>query len=234
MALIYTDEEGARVCVYEFDPEANLYEDKNKLLYLFVKFDQDDETLLHLEASLIKSMAPLKLDYVGWRLFEGWLEFYFYGEEAKGFETAAANALKPDYQFEAGQKKDKKYETYSQLLLPNDFEYHQLQSEESIAELEEAGDELEREHEIEFYVMFKTSSQRQRFEEAVEQKEFTCTNSFMDEGAEDDYVYGTSFSKSSPVNLEVLNTLCREFLPLIRKEHGRYEGWGTEALSLED
>lgn len=230
MALIYTDEEGARVCVYDFDPEANIYEEKNKLLYLFIKFDKDDEALLHLESSLSKAMASLKLDYVGWRLLEGWLEFYFYGEEAKGFETAAADVLRPDYQFEAGQKKDKKYETYTQLLLPNDFEYNQLQSEETIAELEEAGEDLEAEHDLEFYVMFMTSSQRQRFDEAVKEAGYACNESFMDEKAEDDFVYGSAFGKRSAISLEILNSLSREFLPMIQKEHGRYEGWGTQAL----
>jgi regulator of RNase E activity RraB len=231
MALLYTDEEGARVCVYEYDPEENIYEEKNRLLYLFVKFDGDDETLLHLEASLKETAQALKIDYVGWRLFEGWLEFYFYAEDAKGVESAFNTLLKPQYQCEFGQRKDKKYETYKNLLLPNDFEYHQLQSEEIIAELEEAEEDLQMPREIEFYAMFMTMSQRERFTQAVADKSFSVSNEFIDENAEDDFVYGVVFTKSSSISLETLNALSQEFLPLIQKEHGRYEGWGTEATA---
>jgi regulator of RNase E activity RraB len=231
MALLYTDEDGARVCVYEYDPQENIYEEKNRLLYLFIKFDGEDETLLHLENKLKDEAEVLKLDYVGWRLFDGWLEFYFYAEDAKGVESAFNALLKPQYQCEFGQRKDKKYETYQTLLMPNDFEYHQLQSEDIIAELEEAEEDLSMPREIEFYAMFMTMSQRERFTQAVADKSFTVSNAFIHENAEDDYVYGVVFTRNSSISLVKLNELSKAFLPLIQKEHGRYEGWGTEATA---
>ncbi len=234
MSLFYTDEEGARVCVQDFYPEENIYEEKTTLLYAFIKFDGDDEELLLIEQKLLERSAKLHLDYVGWRLIDGWLEFYFYAEQAKGFENALNDALKPKYQFESGNRKDKKYETYYKMLMPNDKEYHNIQSEDIIADLEEAGDDLEAEHRIEYHAMFMTSTQRKRFIEAIEEAGFSFLQDFLDEKAEDDFVYGVVFTKLSPVSIDTLNKHTEDIFPLIKQEHGRYEGWGTESLVAKE
>jgi len=232
MSLFYTDEEGAEVCVHDFYPEDNIYEEKHTLLYAFVKFDGENEELLDIEAKLLEKTS--KLDYVGWRLIDGWAEFYFYADGAKGFENSLNEALKPQYVFESGNRKDKKYETYYKLLMPNTQEYHNLQSEEIIADLEEAGDDLSLEHRIEYHAVFQTSSQRKRFLESIEEDGFVFLNDFLDEKAEDDFVYGIVFTKLSVVNVEILNTQTQMIFSTIEREHGRYEGWGTNAITLNE
>ena len=234
MSLYYTDEDGIKVCVHDFYPEENIYEEKEILLYTFIKFDGDDEELLNIEASLLEKTSKLKLDCVGWKLTDGWLEFYFYGEIAKGFENALNEALKPKYQFESGNRKDKKYNAYYKMLMPNDKEYHIIQSEAIISELEEAGDDLDAEHRIEYYVMFQTSSQRKRFLESVLDDGFDLLQEFLDEKAEDDYVYGISFTKLSIVDLDLITEQTKLFFQSIEREHGKYEGWGTQIMDTKE
>ncbi|MDF1880392.1 DUF695 domain-containing protein [Sulfurimonas sp. MAG313] len=231
MSLYYTDEEGAEVCVHDFYPEENIYEEKHTLLYVFVKFDGENEALLEIENKLLEHNT--KLDYVGWRHIDGWAEFYFYGEHAKGFENALNTALKPKYQFESGNRKDKKHETYYKLLMPNTQEYHNLQSEEIIADLEDAGDDLSLEHRIEYHAVFQTSTQRKRFIDSIQDDNFNFLNDFLDEKAEDDFVYGVVFTKLSAVSVDLLNAQTQMIFPAIEREHGRYEGWGTNAITLE-
>jgi len=234
MSLFYTNEEGGRVCVHDFYPEENIYEEKQILLYTFIKFDGDDEELLTIEQKLVNSLLKLKVDYVGWQLNEGWLEFYYYGEIAKGFENGVNDALKPAYIFETGNRKDKKYETYYKMLMPNTQEYHNIQSEEIINDLEEAGDDLSLEHRIEYHTMFQTSSQRKRFVESVLEDGFSLLNEFLDEKAEDDFVYGVVVTKLSAVSVEILNEQTSIMFPTIEREHGRYEGWGTNVMAQND
>ncbi|PHR57340.1 MAG: hypothetical protein COA44_06475 [Arcobacter sp.] len=232
MSLYYTDEEGANVCVQDFYPDENIYEEKHILLYTFIKFDGENEELLEIEKKLLEHTP--KLDYVGWRLIDGWAEFYFYGESAKGFEKSINEALKPAYQFESGNRKDKKHETYYKLLMPNTQEYHNIQSEEIIADLEEAGDDLSIDHRIEYHAIFQTSTQRKRFLESIEEDGFSFLNDFLDEKAEDDFVYGIVFTKLSPVSIEDLNTQTKMIFPTIDREHGRYEGWGTNVMAVDE
>jgi len=232
MSLFYTDEEGASVCVRDFYPDENIYEEKFILLYVFIKFEGDDEELLSIEAKLIENTP--KYDYVGWRLAEGWLEFYFYAESAKGFENILNDLLKPHYQFESGNRKDKKYETYYKLLMPNAQEYHNLQSQEIISDLEEAGDDLSLEHRIEYHVMFMTQANRKRFIESVQEDGFSFLHDFLDEKAEDDYVYGVVVTKLSAVNVSLLNEQTKMLFGTIEREHGRYEGWGTDAITVNE
>ena len=231
MSLYYTDEDGASVCVLDFFPEENIYEEKNILLYVYIKFDEDSEELLHVEKNLLEKTSKLNLDYVGWKLNDGWLEFYYYAEQAKGFENALNEALKPKYQFESGNTKDKKHDAYYKMLLPNDGESHIIQSEEIISELEDSGDDLSLEHRIEYHVMFETSSQRKRFIDKIEEINFNLLQEFLDEKAEDDFVYGVVLTRLSAVNLDILKEHTHDLFPIINEEHGRYEGWGTEALT---
>jgi len=234
MSLFYTNEEGGRVCVHDFYPDENIYEEKFILLYTFIKFDGDDEELLIIEQKLLDALVKQNVDYVGWQLNEGWLEFYYYAEIAKGFENAVNAALKPQYQFEVGNRKDKKYETYYKMLMPNTQEYHNIQSEEIINDLEEAGDNLDLEHRIEYHAMFQTSSQRKRFIESIEEDGFNFLNDFLDEKAEDDFVYGVVFTKLSKVSVEMLNEQTALIFPTIEREHGRYEGWGTNVVETSE
>jgi len=234
MSLFYTNEEGGRVCVHDFYPEENIYEEKFILLYTFVKFDGDDEELLIIEQKLLDALVKQSVDYVGWQLTEGWLEFYYYAEIAKGFENSVNAALKPQYQFEVGNRKDKKYETYYKMLMPNTQEYHNIQSEEIINDLEEAGDNLDLEHRIEYHAMFQTSSQRKRFIESIEEDGFSFMNDFLDKKAEDDFVYGVVFSKLSKVSVDALNEQTTLMFPSIEREHGRYEGWGTDIVETKE
>jgi regulator of RNase E activity RraB len=225
---------GAKVFVQDFYPEENIYEEKQTLLYAFVKFEGDDEELLTIEQNILECTQRLDLDYVGWRVFEGWGEFYFYGENGKGFENALSEALKPKYQYESGNRRDKKYETYKKLLLPNEVEYNRLQSESILGELEEAGDDLEAEHRVEHHAVFMTQSQRKRFIEEMQEDGFAFLQEFIDEKAEDDFVYGVVFTKLSPLSLEIIEAQTASIFPLIKQGHGRYEGWGTEALNIDE
>jgi len=234
MSLYYTDEDGAKVFVQDFYPEENIYEDKHTLLYVFVKFDGDDEELLTIEQSILKSTERLDLDYVGWRLFEGWGEFYFYAESGKGFENALSEALKPKYQYESGNRRDKKYETYKKLLLPNEVEYNRVQSEAIIGELEEAGDDLDAEHRIEHHAVFMTQSQRKRFIEEMQEEGFAFLQEYLDEKAEDDFVYGVVFTKLSALSLEIIEEQNAASFPLIKQGQGSYEEGGTEALKTDE
>ena len=234
MSLYYTDEDGAKVFVQDFYPEENIYEDKHTLLYVFVKFDGDDEELLTIEQSILKSTERLDLDYVGWRLFEGWGEFYFYAESGKGFENALSEALKPKYQYESGNRRDKKYETYKKLLLPNEVEYNRVQSEAIIGELEEAGDDLDAEHRIEHHAVFMTQSQRKRFIEEMQEEGFAFLQEFLDEKAEDDFVYSVVFTKLSALSLEIIEEQNASIFPLIKQGQVRYEEGGTEALRTDE
>lgn len=231
MSLYYTDEDGARVFVQDFYPDENIYEQKHTLLYVFIKFNADNEELLVIEKKILDKSKKLDLDYVGCRVIDGWVEFYYYGESAKGFENALNEALKPKHQFESGNRKDKKYETYYKMLLPNEKEYNAIQSEAIISELEESGCDLNAEHRVEHHAVFMTSSQRKRFINNIEEEGFAFLQEFIDEKAEDDFVYGVVFTKLSALSLDIINEQTESIFPLIKLEHGRYEGWGTQAVS---
>ena len=57
MSLFYTNEEGGRVCVHDFYPDENIYEEKFILLYTFIKFAGDDEELLTIEQKLLPHLV---------------------------------------------------------------------------------------------------------------------------------------------------------------------------------
>lgn len=234
MALLYTDEEGAAVCVHELYPEENIYEEKYTLLWCMVKFEGAEEELMQIEQKLLASIEKLDADYAGWRIYDGWAEFYFYAESAKGFENAISAALKPQYRFESGSRKDKKYETYAKLLVPTAQEFQNMQTELIITELSEEGEILELEHVIEHYAVFVAKAQRERFVQEMEERGFTFQANFDDKENVDDFTYGVVMVKKSPIDYDTLVEQTRQMVEMAQKEHGRYDGWGTTSLQLKE
>ena len=232
MALLYTDEDGAAVCVHELYPDENIYEEKHTLLWCFVKFDGAEEELMQIEQQLLASTEKLELDYAGWRIFDGWAEFYFYGESAKGFANALSSALKPTYQFESASRRDKKYETYAKLLVPTAQEFQNMQTESIITDLSEEGETLELEHVIEHHSVFIVKAQRERFVQEMEELGYTFQSNFDDKENVEDFTYGAVMVKKSSIDFDTLVDQTKQMVEMAQKQHGRYDGWGTKSLQL--
>ena len=98
------------------------------------------------------------------RLQEGWAEIYYYAAWSKGAEQQFRDVFKQHGydRIEYGASRDTHQDFYHETLYPDAYELQQARSREIIAELAEAGDDLEAHRAVEHYLFFQTATAMQR------------------------------------------------------------------------
>ena len=236
---IFQDDNGTAV---KTDIDLSLIEEapqqkRGWLLWIFVKIKSPNE-MLWCDESECKILSDIKkhldermtegLDAVlaAVRMQDGWQELYFYAPGAKKFENYAAEVMRSfgGYAYEAGSAKDTKWDKYLRELYPDELMARQIESRHIIKELEEAGDALEKEREVEHYLFFQTSAQAQRAEQSLQKSGYYFKDSIEQES---DYFYGIVIVKIHAVTEEVLMQETSVMLKAAADEFGIYEGWST-------
>jgi hypothetical protein len=168
------------------------------LLWFFVKYNES--TCNDIDENVISMITDsLNAPYAGKKIDDGWCEYYFYAQTAKGFETKLRDALSTFgiKNFESGSSKDENHEHYYKVLYPSELQALKFQSEAIIEDLLNAGDNIKEPRDVEHYVLFITRSQRDRF---IEDCEYKDTEPFEHEG---EFLYGISIHvKHAPYDVD--------------------------------
>lgn len=210
------------------------------LLWLFIKLKTPESdglwseiehaSLLEIIGSLEEAYKAIDIQQVGYKVQEGWLELYYYAAQAKRFEGIASGVLKPDsYIYEAGSRRDPKWDNYRFELYPNHKTLLYIQSMETINALRDEEDDLSLERGCEHYLFFQTEAQRERSMLKIEALGFTCKEDTYN--AKEEYAYGIVMLKSHCVDEESIHQLVDELNEIATKNHGVYEGWSTTIAS---
>lgn len=217
--------------------------DEQKKLYpwlfsIFIKVDIEDESsegfenFLETKESLIIALEHQKKAlYAGMRVVEGWSELYFYAKEAKNLDSVVLSMLRDNYyKYETSVVKDAKWDFYHKNLSPSELEFCNIESSKIIFLLQEEGDNLLAQREVEHYLSFDTSTQKDRFLE----KALDCGYKFKDEISSEEFEHGVAISREHSVDQASVDSVVKELYELAKKEHGYYEGWSTVLVSSVD
>jgi len=201
------------------------------LFSVFVKYDGVDdsseayENFLETKESLIIAIEyDGKAKYLGSRLIDGWSEFYFCTSSSKELDSTV-NAIFKDsgLVFESNVVKDAKWNFYETQLFPSELEFAHIQSAKIIFLLQEEGDDLSVERDVEHYLSFDTPTQKERFLDNLDTEGF----SFKDEISSDEFENGVALVKKHAVTEDVVKKVVNELFNAVKKQSGYYEGWST-------
>ncbi len=220
--------------------DLNVYEYGKKyawLLSVFIKFDTSDEMqegfeeYLETKESLIIALEhSKKAKYVGNRMVDGWSELYFYTDDSKGVDRLVSNILtSSNYAYESHIVRDLKWDFHHKNLKPNRLELAHIQSDKIIYLLEEEGDDLELPRPVEYYVSFDTPTQKERFLESLNEKQFI----FKDEISSDEFENGIALTREHTVTQNGVREVVEELFTILKEENGYYKGWSTTLANGE-
>jgi regulator of RNase E activity RraB len=241
---VYRNEEGAAVRTETDLSLIDTVPDNRRpwLVWVFVKIKSPDangwcigqecEQLLKLRSSMQKMLgAEIDAVFAGERMQDGWVELFFYAPAAKKFQSSAASVMKDyeGYAFDTGSSRDAKWEHYQLELYPDAVMLQQIESRFIISELEEAGDDITAEREVEHYLFFQTEANAERFAQKMAEKGFALKEKVVQENAE--HAHGVVLVKTHAVTEEVLMAQTSELFDEAYREHGTYEGWSTVLAS---
>lgn len=240
MREIYNKIEDNSLIKIEVDVDASEHKEDNPWLFsVFLKYDGFDESkegyeeYLETKESLIIALEHQeRAHYLGCRVIDGWSEFYFCARDSKELDLIVKNILHPSgYVYESNVVRDTKWGFYETQLFPNELEIAHIQSAKIIFLLEEEGEDLSIEREVEHYAVFDTPTQKNKFINTVLDLGYTL----KDEISSEEYEHGVAMVKTHAVTEDIVKKVVEEIFAEVKKVQGYYEGWSTVLVSeIED
>ena len=162
---------------------------------------------------------------------EGFLELWFYTQNAEALAKTCEDALQTFEGYQSGYNiaKDPEWEDYFGFLYPDEFSYQTMQNRKVLMQLEKNGDKMEVPREIDHFFYFKEAAQQQAFAKEAEAKGFKVRFN-DDEFVEDRKAEGKEYPymveatrEDSPLDID---DIVWDLLELASPFEGDYDGWG--------
>ena len=162
---------------------------------------------------------------------EGFLELWFYTQNAEALAKTCEDALQTFEGYQSGYNiaEDPEWEDYFDFLYPDEFSYQTMQNRKVLMQLEKNGDKMEVPREIDHFIYFKEAAQQQAFAKEAEAKGFKVRFN-DDEFVEDRKAEGKEYPymveatrEDSPLDID---DIVWDLLELASPFEGDYDGWG--------
>ena len=162
---------------------------------------------------------------------EGFLELWFYTQNAEALAKTCEDALQTFEGYQSGYNiaEDPEWEDYFDFLYPDEFSYQTMQNRKVLMQLEKNGDKMEVPREIDHFIYFKEADQQQAFAKEAEAKGFKVRfndDEFVEDrkAEEKEYPYMVEASREdSPLDID---DIVWDLLELASPFEGDYDGWG--------
>ena len=162
---------------------------------------------------------------------EGFLELWFYTQNAEALAKTCEEALQTFEGYQSGYNiaEDPEWEDYFGFLYPDEFSYQTMQNRKVLMQLEKNGDKMEVPREIDHFIYFKEAAQQQAFAKEAEAKGFKVRFN-NDEFVEDRKAEGKEYPYMVEATREdsplAINDIVWDLLELASPFEGNYDGWG--------
>ena len=162
---------------------------------------------------------------------EGFLELWFYTQNAEALAKTCEDALQTFEGYQSGYNiaEDPEWEDYFGFLYPDEFSYQTMQNRKVLMQLEKNGDKMEVPREIDHFIYFKEAAQQQAFAKEAEAKGFKVRFN-DDEFVEDRKAEGKEYPYMVEATREdsplAIDDIVWDLLELASPFEGDYDGWG--------
>ena len=162
---------------------------------------------------------------------EGFLELWFYTQNAEALAKTCEDALQTFEGYQSGYNiaEDPEWEDYFGFLYPDEFSYQTMQNRKVLMQLEKNGDKMEVPREIDHFFYFKEAAQQQAFAKEAEAKGFKVRFN-DDEFVEDRKAEGKEYPYMVEATREdsplAIDDIVWNLLELASPFEGNYDGWG--------
>ncbi len=187
------------------------------------------EALWRIEDSLVSKVETSHPPGVfgGRTTSRGYREFFFFVPSPEELRSRIESAMRgfPNYSYEVDVREDRDWQAYFGSLLPNDEERKTIENRKVCEQLELKGDPLTRPREIDHWIYFPLSEQREEFQRRVGEMGFLVRA--LVEPSDRSEPYGIRIYR---IDLPAYNEIDQVTLPLYRLARecgGEYDGWET-------
>lgn len=166
--------------------------------------------------------------YVGRLTTDGRRDFYFYMGDTTLCDKTISESLVafPTYTFDFGIKEDSQWEQYFNFMYPNPRQFQSIQNRKVVDNLEENGDPLTKERQVDHWIYFNTINDRERFLSKIKDDGFQIINQDFDKKSSD-FPYSLQIARVDKVDIDSVNDYTLNLWELAEECNGNYDGWET-------
>ena len=162
---------------------------------------------------------------------EGFLELWFYTQNAEALAKTCEEALQAFEGYQSGYNiaEDPEWEDYFGFLYPDEFSYQTMQNRKVLMQLEKNGDKMEVPREIDHFIYFKEAAQQQAFSKEAEAKGFKVRfndDEFVEERKAEGKEYPYMVEATREDSPLAIDDIVWDLLELASPFEGNYDGWG--------
>ena len=162
---------------------------------------------------------------------EGFLELWFYTQNAEALAKTCEEALQAFEGYQSGYNiaEDPEWEDYFGFLYPDEFSYQTMQNRKVLMQLEKNGDKMEVPREIDHFFYFKEATQQQAFAKEAETKGFKVRfndDEFVEERKAEGKEYPYMVEATREDSPLAIDDIVWDLLELASPFEGNYDGWG--------
>ncbi|WP_010586101.1 DUF695 domain-containing protein [Schlesneria paludicola] len=194
--------------------------------------EEEDFRLNEIEDLVTEGMGDLALRYVGRITTDGRREFYFYTDDPEQFRQSATAAMSSvsEYEFEIDVADDPEWSHYQNVLYPSPEDFQQIQNQQVISQLQQAGDSLTEPRPVDHYANFRTAEDRDAFIAAAAAEGYESVSRPDRTDDEGEFPFSVGLLRVDPVDPETIDRITFELFDLARQHTGEYEGWGSKVV----
>ncbi len=161
---------------------------------------------------------------------DGRREFYFYGNDSRGFQGAVRNAMDafPEYKVDTGNQEDSGWNQYLRVLYPSDDELERIKNRDVIDVLEKNGDVHSVSREVSHWIFFPSEDLRTKFRQEVVNGGFRVVSEYVADGVNP---FCIAIASVQDVMQETIDATVIQLCRLADEFQGEYDGWETQVVT---
>lgn len=210
--------------------------DYNYRMTILVKMKKPDENglssneeypiLCDIEDAVTEKAEKLDGIFTATIKSNGILEIYIFTKNPNEMENACKETLATfqDYEWKCFFDEDPEWDIYFNFLYPDEYSFQAMMNRRVIQNLMEQGDNSEAEREVDHWLYFSNSKDRDFFVNKAEGMGYKINS--LEELEERNYPYQVHISRLDKAEYHHINNIVWELLDIIRSLNGYYDGWG--------
>jgi uncharacterized protein (TIGR01619 family) len=187
------------------------------------------DTLVQIEDKLVNSLKEKhNVIYAGRLTSDGTRDFYFYTSEPLLIEKTISESLVqfPKYEYDYEVKNNEDWSYYLHFIYPNPWQLQSILNRRVIENLEKNGDKLTIPREVNHWIYFKTTEEREKYIVRVKENGFKIED--IDKIDHDkEFKYTLRISRVDNVRHGDLDDYVLYLWDLAQELGGNYDGWET-------
>lgn len=196
--------------------------------------DAEFQRLNTIEDTLDNWLEDKDIICVGTCRNKGLFEMFFYAKNDENWQTTFDQALEQlqEENYHLSIEEEADWETYFEFLFPNVYEHQAIENRKICFHLEQEGDMMEQERNVDFWAYFPSQQKADAFAQKIAEIGYIINhNELLEvEDPEQEPTYQVQFSKMTNVLWSTINELSWNLIDLAQEFEGYYDGWETIIL----